>query len=79
MDKVRRNVHPKSRPFNFQIKTYYLSDANYPTDNPFQCEYGHCVGQGKLPTDTSLKGLTIGLNNRYSAVTSLALRIAKCS
>ena len=32
MDKVRRIVHPKLRPFHFQIKTYYLSaDANYPT------------------------------------------------
>ena len=29
-------VHPKFRPFDFQIKTYYLSDANYPTDNPSQ-------------------------------------------
>ena len=33
MNKVRRIVHPKLRPFHFQIKTYYLSDANYPTDN----------------------------------------------
>ena len=46
MGKVRRIVHPKLRPFHFKIKTYYLSDANYPTDNPFQtdnpsqCEYG---------------------------------------
>ena len=31
MEKVRRIVHPKLRPFHFQIKTYYLSDANYPT------------------------------------------------
>ena len=34
LDKIRRIVHPKLRPFHFQIKTYYLSDANYPTDNP---------------------------------------------
>ena len=33
MDKVRRIVHPKLRPFHFQIKMYYLSGANYPTDN----------------------------------------------
>ena len=33
MDESRRNVNPKLRPF--QIKTYYLSDANYSTDNPF--------------------------------------------
>ena len=31
MEKVRRIVHPKLRPFHFQIKTYYLSDASYPT------------------------------------------------
>ena len=34
-DKVRRIVHSKLKPFHFQIKTYYLSDANYQTDNPF--------------------------------------------
>ena len=34
MNKVRQIVHPKLRPFHFQTKTYYLSDANYPTDNP---------------------------------------------
>ena len=36
MDKVRRIVHPKLKPFHFQIKTYYLYDANYPMDNPSQ-------------------------------------------
>ena len=34
MDEARRNVNPKLRPFQFHIKTYYLSDANYSTDNP---------------------------------------------
>ena len=34
MDEVRRIVLPKLKPFHFQIKTYYLSDANYPTHNP---------------------------------------------
>jgi len=34
MDKVRQIIHPKLRPFHFQIKTYYMSDENYPTDNP---------------------------------------------
>ena len=34
VDKVRRIVHSKLKPFHFQIKTYYLSDANYQTDNP---------------------------------------------
>ena len=24
----------KLKPFHFEIKTYYLSDANYQTDNP---------------------------------------------
>ena len=33
-DKVRRMIHSKLKPFHFQIKTYYLSDANYETDNP---------------------------------------------
>ena len=33
MDKVRRMVNRKLRPFDFQIKTYYLSDANFPTDH----------------------------------------------
>ena len=33
-DKVRRIVHSKLKPFPFQIKTYYLSDANYQTNNP---------------------------------------------
>ena len=44
MDKISWIVPPKLRPFHFQIMTYYLSDANYPTDNPSQtdrlwCEY----------------------------------------
>ena len=33
MDKVRWIVYPNLRPFHFQIKKYYLSDANYQTDN----------------------------------------------
>ena len=32
--KVRRVVHSKLKLFHFQIKTYYLSDANHQTDNP---------------------------------------------
>ena len=45
MDKVRRIVHPKLKPLNFQLliqklnylkKTYNLYDANYPLDNPCQ-------------------------------------------
>ena len=34
MDKVRRIVHSELKLFHFQIKTYYLSDANHQTDNP---------------------------------------------
>ena len=34
MDVVRRVAHPKLRPFHYQIKTYFLFDANYATDNP---------------------------------------------
>ena len=33
-DKVRRIFHAKLKLFNFQIKMYYLSDANHQTDNP---------------------------------------------
>ena len=33
-DKVRQIVHSKLKQFHFQIKTYYLSGANYQTDNP---------------------------------------------
>ena len=33
-DKVRRIVHSKLKLFHFQIKKYYLSDANHQTDNP---------------------------------------------
>ena len=32
--KSQAHCSSKLRPFHFQIKTYYLSDANYPTDNP---------------------------------------------
>jgi len=38
MDKVRRIVHAKLRPFRFQITTYYLTDADYPTDNSSQTD-----------------------------------------
>ena len=30
MDKVRRIIHPKFRPFHFQIKTYYYSFKIFP-------------------------------------------------
>ena len=33
-DKVRRIAHAKLKLFHFQIKSYYLSDANHQTDNP---------------------------------------------
>ena len=33
-DKVRRIAHSNLKIFNFQIKTYYLSDANHQTVNP---------------------------------------------
>ena len=45
MDKDRRIVHPKLKPFNSQLliqktcylkNTYYLYDENYPLDNPPQ-------------------------------------------
>ena len=34
IDKVRCIVHSKLKPFHFQTKTYYLSEANFQTDNP---------------------------------------------
>ena len=36
--KVRRIVHSKLKLFHFQIKTYYLSDANHLTDNTLDCK-----------------------------------------
>ena len=38
MNKVRRIVHLKLRPFHFQIKTYNMSDTNYPRDNQSQTD-----------------------------------------
>ena len=35
MDNVRRIVH--------QIKTYYLSDENYPMDDPSQTQADNCA------------------------------------
>ena len=35
---IQADVHAKLRPFHFQITTYYLSDANYPTDNSSQTD-----------------------------------------
>ena len=37
-DKVSRIDHSKLRPFPFQTKTYYLSDANYQADDPVSHE-----------------------------------------
>ena len=34
------DCHPKLRGFHFQIKTYYLSDANDPTDRDCKIELG---------------------------------------
>ena len=43
MDKVRRIVHQNLKPFHFKIKSYYLSGANYPTDNPSQTDNRYLV------------------------------------
>ena len=37
MDKVRQIVHPKFNHSIFKLR-HYLSDANYPTDNPSQTD-----------------------------------------
>ena len=74
-DKVRQIVHSKLKPFHFQIKTYYLSDANYQTDNPsisaktaisviagFQC---HAVDQNKNQNRSIDKVQNLGNERRY--------------
>ena len=44
--KVRRIVHSKLKLFHFQIKKYYLSDANHQTE----CENGHfCYNECRGP------------------------------
>ena len=53
MDKVRRIVHPKLRPFRFQITTYYLSDASYPTDNSSQTDNPSPVRKRRLSLNTA--------------------------
>ena len=42
-DKVRWIVHSKLKPFHFQTKTYYVSDANYQTDNPSHANHPSLV------------------------------------
>ena len=45
-DKVRRIVHSKLKLFHFQIKKYYLSDANHQTE----CENGDfCYKECRAP------------------------------
>ena len=76
-DNNRRIVpdHSKLKPFHFQIKTYYLSDANYQTDNPsisaktaisviagFQC---HAVDQNKNQNRSIDKVQNLGNERRY--------------
>ena len=43
-DKVRRIVHSKLKLFHFQIKKYYLSDANHQTDNPSRTNNRSLIG-----------------------------------
>ena len=49
MDNVRWIVNQKLNPLHFQIKLYYLSGTNYPTDKPrlirLQCENGQCFAR----------------------------------
>ena len=42
-DEVRWIVHSKLKPFHFQTKTYYVSDANYQTDNPSHANHPSLV------------------------------------
>ena len=54
-DKFRRIVHSKFKLFHFQIKKYYLSDANHQTDNSSHTnnpssENGHfCYNECRAP------------------------------
>ena len=51
IDKVRQIVHPKLRLFLFQMKTYYQSDANHPTDNPSQTDNPSLLSVNTLTTN----------------------------
>ena len=51
-DKIRRIVHSKLKLFHFQIKKYYLSDANHQPE----CENGHFCYK-----ETSRPGLELGV------------------
>ena len=53
LDKVRRIVPAKLRPFHFQITPYYLSDANYPTDNSSQTDNPSPVRKRQLSFNTA--------------------------
>ena len=53
MDKIRRIVHAKLRPFHFQITTYHLSDANYPTGNSSQTDNLSPVRKRQLSLNTA--------------------------
>ena len=37
-EKIRLIIRPKLEPFRFHIKTDYLSDTNYSTDNPSETD-----------------------------------------
>ena len=50
INNVKRIVHSKLKPFHFQIKTYYLSDANYQTDNPSHTNNRSLVWKRPLST-----------------------------
>ena len=65
-DKIRRIVRSKLKPFHFQIKTHYLSDANYQTDNP-----SHTNG---LSTDVCGEATVSGVKTAISVVNEFAPR-----
>ena len=60
MDKVRRIVHSKLKLFHFQIKTYYLSDANHQTDNPSHTNNRCLVWKWPFLLRMSRLGLELG-------------------
>ena len=57
-DKVRRIVHSNFKIFHFQIKTYYLSDANHRTVNPSRTNDPSLVWKRPFP---AISGLELGV------------------
>ena len=60
-DKVRRIVHSNFKIFHFQIKTYYLSDANHRTVNPSHTNDPSLVRKRPFRPFPAISGLELGV------------------